>query len=248
MRISCFDTETLTNNSRQPHLMVVDEIAGLSVEVENQEAFLKLNVNLLLDCLESFDLAKVDVAKVLNKGLKNIQHAEGVSVTYFNSTLRVLDQVVSGRTLEAATIAWHAKNGVDVESKLRPTVDNKTTLTDFNAWLAGSNAVFTRGNDFDVTLLGSICKELGVKEGFKYNSVRDIRTACDELLNDFEYSTYVRPERVANSSIGKEYPAVVTTVERIQKLRKHFGHRALYDAIFDLCLYVVLKQSVIKGI
>ena len=245
MRICCFDSETLANVPRQIHTMPVDEIAGLTVHLKNPAVFAEFQVSSLLDVLECYDLATVDPAEVA-RHLEALTLTDGVRITTFTSSLRILEQVTAGRVIDPKTVAWHLKNGVDVETKPRPALSNVETLNNFQAFLADSDAVFTRGNDFDIALIGNLSDSLGVKERFKYNSVRDIRTACDELLQDFKYTPYVTAERVAGSTLGLLYPNLVEIAGRISKLRKAFGHRALYDAVFDLCLYLALKQVAMK--
>lgn len=245
MRITCFDSETLANLARQPHRMVMDEIAAISFDFQDVKTFLALDISGFLDIVERFDLATANPKDVADQ-LCGVSEPNAFTVSTFHSTLRLLEQVTSGRIVDPSTVAWHRKNGVDVETKERPAYTNKETMEAFNLYLKGSNAVFARGTDFDVSLLGSICFDLGVAEGFKYNSVRDIRTACDELLQDFQYCAYVTADRVVKSDLGILHPELVVLAERISKLRKAFGHRALYDAVFDLCLYLALKQAAMK--
>ena len=251
MKLSIFDTETLGQDSRVPEKMIIDEVGVITLEFKDfNELYSKYPVERLLTGLEGCktqDEVLVSVTETLQaSGFEQI----GVRQWHFS----LLEQMATGRVIDQSTIKWRAKvsgYGEAGVARVYEDLENRTdrqnvkaVLTDAMNVLADSDAVFCRGTDFDVTLIGSLCRQWGVKEGYRHNIPRDIRTACDELLNDGVYNNMVTPERIADI-IGEAPVEVHKTmylwIERISKLRKTSGHQALVDCVLDLSLYLLLK-------
>lgn len=251
MKLSIFDTETLGQDSRVPEKMIIDEVGVITLEFKDfNELYSKYPVERLLGLLEGCTTPD----KVFAAVVKALEVSGFVKVGVHQWHLSLLEQIATGRVIDPSTIKWRAKlsgYGESETARVYEDLENRTdrqnvksVLTGLMDVLAGSDVVFCRGTDFDVTLIGSLCRQWGVKEGYRHSTPRDIRTACDELLNDGVYNNMVTPERIADI-IGEAPVEVHKTmylwIERISKLRKTSGHQALVDCVLDLSLYLLLK-------
>lgn len=251
MKLSIFDTETLGQDPRVPEKMIIDEVGVITLEFNDfNELYSKYPVERLLAVLGSCKAPDEVFATVV----KVLQVRGFAKVGVHQWHLSLLEQIATGRVIDPSTIRWRAKlsgYGEAETARVYEDLENRTdrqsvksVLTGLMDVLAGSDVVFCRGTDFDVTLIGSLCRQWGVKEGYRHNIPRDIRTACDELLNDGVYNNMVTPERIADI-IGEAPVEVHKTmylwIERISKLRKTSGHQALVDCVLDLSLYLLLK-------
>ena len=251
MKLGIIDFESLGQDSRVPEKMVLDELGAIVLEFDNfPTLFDRFPLKKLLDFQTSrngqesvFDYV---VRTLCSSGLTKV----GVHEWHFS----LLEQIAAGRVIDQSTIKWRGKISgfqentpfrVYEELERRGDRQNvKSVLTGAMDALNGCDAVFCRGTDFDITLLGSICRQWGVRESYRHNTVRDIRTACDELLNDDIYSNMVTPERVAGvigDDPNVEHQAMQACIKQISGLRKTDGHNALVDCVLDLCLYLILK-------
>ena len=251
MKLGIIDFESLGQDSRVPEKMVLDELGAIVLEFDNfPMLFKQFPLQKLLDfqTIQNGQESVFDyvVRTLCSSGLTKV----GVHAWHFS----LLEQIAAGRVIDQSTIKWRGKisgfpenTPFRVYEELERRTDRqnvKSVLAGVMDALNGCDAVFCRGTDFDITLLGSACRQWGVRESYRHNAVRDIRTACDELLNDDVYSNMVTPERIT-AVIGEdpstEHQAMHFWIKRISELRKTDGHNALVDCLLDLCLYLILK-------
>lgn len=251
MKIGIIDFESLGQDPRVPEKMVLDELGAIVLEFDNFPVlFDRFPLAKLLDfqsCQKGREYFLEHTVKALSaSGLTKV----GVHAWHFS----LLEQIAAGRVIDHSTIKWRGKiSGFPENTPFRvyEELENRggrqnvtSVLTGVMDVLKDCDAVFCRGTDFDITLLGSACRQWGVRESYRHNTVRDIRTACDELLNDDVYNNMVTPERVAmviGDDPSVEHQAMQVWIEQISGLRKTDGHNALVDCVLDLCLYLILK-------
>ncbi|USD30908.1 3'-5' exoribonuclease [Pseudoalteromonas sp. SCSIO 43201] len=121
----------------------------------------------------------------------------------------VTEQLLSGRTTSAGTIAWW--NGQSNQAKQSVLSGSTMLLADALALLTafiGDAQVFCRGTDFDPPILASLYKSAGLKAPWKYNQVRDVRTFIDALsggtkgyLENWEQPSWLVPHHSLHDCI-----------------------------------------------
>lgn len=251
MKIGIIDFESLGQDSRVPEKMVLDELGAIVLEFDNfPMLFQQFPLAKLLEILSS----QKSQEGILEYTLKALSVSGLTKVGVHAWRFSLLEQIAAGRVIDQSTIKWRGKiSGFPENTPFRvyEELERRTDRQNVTSVLAsamdalnGCDAVFCRGTDFDITLLGSACRQWGVRESYRHSAVRDIRTACDELLNDDVYSNMVTPERIAvviGEDPSAEHQAMQFWIERISELRKTSGHQALVDCVLDLCLYLILK-------
>lgn len=251
MKLGIIDFESLGQDSRVPEKMVLDELGAIVLEFDN---FPMLFKQFPLQKLLNLRRSGSDQGSVFDYVVGALNDSELTKAGVHEWHFSLLEQLAAGRVIDQSTIKWRGKiSGFPENTPFRvyEELERRTDRQNVISVLAsamdalnGCDAVFCRGTDFDITLLGSACRQWGVRESYRHNAVRDIRTACDELLNDDVYSNMVTPERIAvviGEDPSTEHQAMQFWIECISELRKTNGHNALVDCVLDLCLYVILK-------
>lgn len=265
-KLSFADTETI-NLHVVGDKMPVDSFGYVSISVEDNDW--RVCTPILLSVLTSDTV----IDNVIERSTNSIQQPwtwshDGIGVELWQQNVDVLDQLGTGRIFSADTWNWHKKNGYAIDKVVRSNL--KDTLAFMAKRLSDSMALFFRGTDFDVPIWTTILKDNELRLPVRYNLVRDVRTAVDELLftekpvgalklDKYDFQLRLTPPyddaeglsgetelRSVLSNLGPTSVVELRThwanyVQTFDKL-KSLRHTALVDAYLDCISYVLLKH------
>lgn len=129
----------------------------------------------------------------------------------------LVEQILLGRRIDRSTQLWWAAQPLAAQAHWRypseTRVDLGACLLEFNRafGLVNPDRVWTRGPHFDIAILDSLYQSMSMRAPWKYNSIRDVRTYCDDRI----------PSRAYTGAQGEGYP-------------KHHPLQDNYDQIVDL--------------
>lgn len=156
----------------------------------------------------------------------------------------IMTQLANGRVFSPETYSWHTKRDYDPSLVNRRPM--KGVLEDLAGMLVGVRPLFFRGTDFDVPIWTSVMAQNKLRF-VKYNHVRDIRTAIDELANGED--GFIGENHMINITNGKSRNIgnAYRLIEKVEKEAKRLDslrHSALVDAYLDAIWYLTLKYLV----
>ena len=248
IKIGFFDMETLTLKPRHPELVVVESAALLTVDLPvdtfDRSTF-DIWVGELLEVL--WDLANGRWGTRTGLAGAN-SHSNGNAVLH-TVLFDYEEQIAKGRVFEQSVADWHHKNGYKFE-ELTGRRSVVGALRYLSQHLAEVDVLFVRGPDFDISILGRLYKDFtDLEEPFKYRVPHDIRSAIDELCNDFVYSGQFTRKReeialMASPESGSEQCCknVATALNYYEQLSA-LKHRADVDVVCDALAYFSLKST-----
>lgn len=110
---------------------------------------------------------------------------QGGAVPKCDSLIRAMhvgEQLVVGRTVDASTLRWWAKQDENARAQAFLGVHLfSTLLADLRACLSQCEYSYfwCKGPSFDAAMLDSLFESFGEKSPFQYKKWRDVRTMCD---------------------------------------------------------------------
>lgn len=102
----------------------------------------------------------------------------GVGAERFYRTIDVFDSLMAGLTTDTATVGWWRMQSAEARGALVPGRPLREALDALHGYLTyvPDSFVWAKGPDFDCVLLAAAYQVLGLKEPWKYNRKRDVRT------------------------------------------------------------------------
>lgn len=267
-KLTFADTETINLNVSGDK-MPVDSFGYVSISVEDNDW--RVCTPMLLRILTSTPV----LDEIKSRSQKSIAEPctwthDGIGVEVWQQNVDVLDQLGSGRIFSADTWNWHKKNGYAIDKVERANL--KSVISFLADRLSNSDTIFYRGTDFDVPIWTSIFKDNGKRLPVKYNLVRDMRTAIDELLftdkplgallldkykfvlrafspydrtkdTDVDADLSLSPVLDSMTEVSmSELFSEMDTYIKVFEDLKHLRHTALVDSYLDCLSYVMLKH------
>lgn len=238
MKIGFGDTETLSplNVACNGEKQLVDSF-GL-ITIESEKVISADTVTMLISQIGPL------IAESVGKAVFHRFDLVDTMIVVYQDYPEVLTQLNWGRVFSPETYSWHTKRGYDPSLVNRRPM--KAVLEDLASMLVGVRPMFFRGTDFDVPIWTSVMAQNNLRF-VKYNRVRDIRTAIDELVNGED--GYVGEKHMIDITngnsrkIGNAYK-LIEKVEKEAEWLDAIRHSALVDAYLDALWYLTLKYIV----
>ena len=235
MKIGFGDTETLSplNVACNGEKQLVDAFGLITIESDNVAQ---------VDTI-TFLISQIGqvISESVGKPISSLYSNGATEIVLYQDYPEIMTQLASGRVFSTDTYNWHLKNGYDPSQvERRPTND---ILREMERHLKGVRPLFFRGTDFDVPIWTSIMNQNKVRF-VKYNHVRDIRTAIDELTNGED--GFIGENHMIDITNGKARTIenAYNLIEKVEKEAKRINalrHSALVDAYLDALWYLTLK-------
>lgn len=270
------DSETLDLNPTNPHQVAVESLGAirLSLEADGHKVEEVDLFRMYFDLLVSSQVRESIRTYVVNDYAPTMQPNAPeafVSVAFepdtgvrgtaelFDVRLSLIEQMGMFRNASPDTLAFHAKNGRNLDSFLR--VALAPALAVFKSIINPAIVTFYRGTDFDGPLIASLYKDLEQKlpyRGGKHNLLRDVRTALDENLGSGYYG-FMDSALAWEPVVARSFEAYVldTDVSRIREMIKiardvlsslnSNRHSALIDSYCDAVQYCLTKHARLSG-
>lgn len=258
MILSFGDNETLALSPTTPKTVLIDALANIRLEFKNVQDW-RSNLSIVLDYFLNYPketcfgeqgtfALTVQGSTPIDELTPDQLEGPHVIVSQYYAHLGIAGQLAIGRTVDVSTIQWHLKNGYDPDS-----VQDRKPYSEVAKRLVeetkDSVAVFFRGTDFDGPLWTTLLADINLKPKYKYNALRDIRTAIDEMRDDGLFTGYLDQKGVyvvAHEKKGKpilpqkEADWYAQTLREIQIQLDSSRHGALVDAYLDMICYLTL--------
>ena len=97
------------------------------------------------------------------------------------------EQSQLGRTTSEDTLAWWARQDQAIRDEAfsdRDRISLADFFKDFNRWLVGADTVWCHTTHFDITILETLARDLGVPVNWSFYQIRDTRTVYAMLPRD----------------------------------------------------------------
>ena len=238
MKIGFGDTETLSplsvacNGEKQ----LVDSF-GL-ITIESEKVISADTVSMLISQIGPV------ITESIGKAVFHRFDLVDTMIVLYQDYPELLTQLNWGRIFSPKTYSWHTKRDYDPSLVNRRPM--KGVLEDLAGMLVGVRPLFFRGTDFDVPIWTSVMAQNKLRF-VKYNHVRDIRTAIDELANGED--GFIGENHMINITNGKSRNIgnAYRLIEKVEKEAKRLDslrHSALVDAYLDAIWYLTLKYLV----
>lgn len=109
----------------------------------------------------------------------------------------LIEQIMMARAVEPGTQKfWAAQPSGAADHWVAPlrAMTVRSALAELSAFVNGSPRVWANGAVFDIGILNSLYKQVGMEPPWKYNAIRDARTLYDVLPADATRN-WVNPEK-----------------------------------------------------
>jgi len=95
----------------------------------------------------------------------------------------LVDQLLMGRRVDRSTQEWWSKQDPQAATHWRTpskAFTVRTALAELHTFVRDAPRVWARGPHFDIAILDSLYQCYGMKSPWRYNTIRDVRTYCDD--------------------------------------------------------------------